>query len=72
MFVETCEAINLKEVTALVESDEHLDEGIKTFMDALQKVALNKANEITSKIIDLEDELKNLYKRKESYSKYID
>lgn len=70
LFVETCESLNLPEVTAMVESDDRMDEGISVFMNALKEVAKQKVIECSNEIILLEEKIKDLEDRKNVYSKY--
>ena len=70
LFVETCESLNLPEITAMVESDDRMAEGISVFMNALKEVAKQKVIECSNEIILLEEKIKNLEDKKNVYSKY--
>ena len=70
LFVETCESLNLPEITVMVESDDRMDEGISVFMNALKEVAKQKVIECGNEIILLEEKIKNLEDKKNVYSKY--
>ena len=70
LFVETCESLNLQEITAMVESDDRMDEGISVFMNALKEVAKQKVIECGNEIILLEEKIKDLEDKKNVYSKY--
>ena len=71
LFIRTCESIDLKAVNDMVNDDEDYQEGIDTFIDALQHEAQHALCDITDRLHDLEAEQDQLMERKNELKKYL-